>query len=156
MLDRVQALALKVVGRLPRRVRTFLVHRAVPSYSVGAMCVVIRDDGARLLVRHSYRQGWGVPGGLLKRGEEAVDAALRETREEVGLDIVVVGEPAVVVDPGPRRVDVIYLAHPAPGSDPHDVTPSSPEVIEARWFGRDEPLPPLQTESKKALETVAP
>ena len=156
MLDRVQTLALRTVGALPKGVRRFLVHRAAPSYSVGAMCVVVRDDGARLLVRHSYRKGWGVPGGLLKRGEEAADAAVRETREEVDLDVELVGEPSVVVEPHPRRVDVIYLARPAPGSDPNAVAPSSPEVVEVRWFGRDEPLPPLQEESKKALEARTP
>ena len=155
MLDRAHALALKTVGRLPARVRTFLVHRAAPSYSVGAMCVIVRDDGARLLVRHSYRKGWGVPGGLLKRGEEASDGAVRETHEEVGLRVVLVGEPSVVIDPRPRRVDVIYLARPAPGADTEAAEPSSPEVVEVRWFGKDEPLPPLQRESERALDKVA-
>ena len=151
MLPRVHALALRTIGRLPTRVRTFLVHRAAPSYSVGTMCVVERDGGARLLVRHSYRNGWGVPGGLLKRGEEAAAAALRETREEVGLAIDLVSEPAVVVDPKPRRVDVSYRARPAPGADPDEAPPRSPELVEVRGFRRDEPLPPLQKEAARAL-----
>ena len=154
MLDRAQALAFKAIGRLPAGVRTFLVHRAAPTYSVGAMCVIVREDGARLLVRHSYRKGWGVPGGLLKRGEEASDGAVRETVEETGLEVVLVGEPSVVVDPKPGRVDVIYLARPAPGADPDAVAPTSPEVVEVRWFGRDEPLPTLQKESQRALDKV--
>ena len=154
MLERLHGLALRAVGRLPKRARTFLVHRAAPSFSVGAMCVVVRDDGARLLVRHSYRQGWGVPGGLLKRGEDASTGAMRETREEVGLDVELIGEPHVVVDPRPRRVDVIFLARPAEGADPNAAEPTSPEVVEARWFGADEKLPPLQRESEQALNKV--
>ena len=77
-----------------------------------------------LLVRHTYRQRWGVPGGLLNRGEEPRDAARREALEEVGLRVELVGEPAVVVDPGPRRVDVIFRARPADGADPDDVRPT--------------------------------
>ncbi len=154
MLRRTHELALKTVGRLPSGLRMFLVHRAAPSYSVGAMCVVIRDDGARLLVRNSYRKGWSVPGGLLKRGEEASDAAVREIREEAGLEIELVGEPRVVVDPRPRRVDVIYRARPVHGADTTAVAASSPEILEVRWFGRDEPLPPLQPESQEALSKV--
>ena len=34
----------------------------LPNYTVGAMCIVERDDGAILFVRHSYRRRWGVPG----------------------------------------------------------------------------------------------
>ena len=154
MLDRLHGLALRAIGRLPKRARTFLVHRAAPSYSVGAMCVVVRDNGARLLVRHSYRQGWGVPGGLLKRGEDAPTGAVRETSEEVGLDVELIGEPHVVVDPGPRRVDVIFFARPAEGADADAAAPRSPEVVEVRWFGPDEALPPLQRESEQALNKV--
>lgn len=154
MLRRPAGLALRAIGLLPPRVRIFLVHRAAPSYSVGAMCVVIRDGGARLLVRQSYRKGWAVPGGLLKRGEEAADAAVRETQEEVGLAVELVGDPYVAVDPRPRRVDVIYRARPAPGSDPDAVEPASAEVVEVRWFAPDEPLPSLQPESQRALAMV--
>ena len=48
-----------------------------PTYTVGAMCFIERDDGALLLVQQTYRKQWGVPGGLLKRGEEPEDAARR-------------------------------------------------------------------------------
>jgi len=57
---------------------------------------VERADGQVLLVRHSYRQSWGLPGGLLKRGEDPATAALREAAEEVGLAVDLDGEPTVV------------------------------------------------------------
>lgn len=114
--------------------------------------MITRDDGARLLVRHSYRNGWGVPGGLLKRGEEAADGALRECMEEVGLSIVLDSPPTVVVDPGARRVDVIFTATPSdPGAT--DVQPRSAELLEARWFLPDE-MPALQHETAQALGLV--
>src|SRR5215218_3522572 len=104
---------LRLYGRLPRRARLAVVHTMAPTFTVGAMCIVERADGALLLVRHAYRRRWGVPGGLLERGEEAADAARREAMEEVALRVDLVGEPCVVVDPDPRRVDVIFRARPA-------------------------------------------
>jgi 8-oxo-dGTP diphosphatase len=47
--------------------------------------VAIWHDGRILLVRTSYRRGLGLPGGGVARGESALDAAVREAREEIGL-----------------------------------------------------------------------
>jgi 8-oxo-dGTP pyrophosphatase MutT (NUDIX family) len=153
MLRRVRVLAFRAVGKMPRWLRRLLVHTVAPSFTVGAMCMITRDDGARLLVRHSYRKGWGVPGGLLKRGEEAAAGARRECMEEVGLEIELDLPPTVVVDPAARRVDVIYTARPL---DPRatDVSARSAELLEARWFLPNE-LPALQHETDKALGLVS-
>lgn len=147
-------LLLKIYRRLPRRVRIAAVHGMSPSFTVGAICVVERADGALLLVRHSYRRQWGFPGGLLQRGEEVDDGARREAREEVGIDVELVAEPAVVVAPEPRRVDVIYRCRPARGVEPGDVTPCSPEIVDVRWFPPDA-LPELQHEAAGALVALA-
>lgn len=145
---------LRAFRRLPTPVRRRIVRTVAPSYTVGAMCFVERDDGALLLVEHSYRRRWGVPGGLVQRGESTAAAALREAREEVGIDIVLVGEPAVVVEAKPQRVDVIYRARLAPGVGPDDARPVSPEIASLRWFPRRD-LPELQHETAGAFVALA-
>jgi 8-oxo-dGTP diphosphatase len=145
-------LALRLYRRLPRKARLFVVHRTHPGFTVGAICVVERDDGALLLVRHSYRRWWGFPGGLLKRGEDVAAGARREALEEVGLEIKLLGEPAVVVDPGPRRVDVVFRARPV--GDPASAGAGSPEIVELGWFPPDA-LPRLQHEAAGALVALA-
>jgi 8-oxo-dGTP diphosphatase len=131
-----------------------VVHRLAPSFTVGAICVIERADGRILLVRHSYRNRWGFPGGLLKRGEEVADGARREAMEEVGLEIDLVGEPTVVVAPEPRRVDVVYRCRVADGVDPDGIRSSSPEIVDLRWVAR-EALPELQHEATGALVALA-
>ena len=146
-------LLLRVFGRLPVQARRSVVRLLTPSFTVGANCVIERDDGAILLVRQVYRRHWGLPGGLLERGEEPADAVRREVEEEVGLTVEVVGEPAVVVAPEPRRVDVVFRARPI-GPLPDVVEPVSPEISAVRWHLPGE-LPELQEEAAQALVTLA-
>lgn len=147
-------LALRLYRRLPRRARLFVVHHTHPAFTVGAICVVERGDGALLLVRHSYRRSWGFPGGLLKRGEDVAAGARREAMEEVALEIELLGEPAVVVDPGPRRVDVVFRARPVGDPSGANAHPDSPEIVELAWFPPDA-LPRLQHEAAGALVALA-
>jgi len=147
-------LALSVFGMLPRRVRRVVVRSVTPSFTVGAICVIERSDGRILLVRQRYRQHWGLPGGLLERGEEVNGAARREVAEETGLDVELVGEPAVVVEPEPRRVDVVFRARPRPGADLDGLEPRSPEIVELRWF-HPEGLPAVQEETSTAIVALA-
>jgi len=150
----VQRLLLRVWRHVPRTLRRWIVRVASPSFTVGAACVVERDDGAILLVRLVYRNGWGLPGGLIKRNEDVADCARREVREEVGLAIELAGQPAVVVDSRPQRVDVVFRARPATGADPAAVRPRSPEIREVRWVDPGE-LPTLQHETVSALGALA-
>lgn len=150
MFPRLHLSLLHVFQRLPRRARRQVVRTLSPTFTVGAICFIERDGGDLLLVRLAYREHWGVPGGLLQRGEDAADGARREVFEEVGLAVELVGEPAVVVDPEPRRVDVVYRARPVAGTDASAARPCSPEILEVAWFPRDA-LPELQHESVGAL-----
>jgi len=147
-------MALQVYRRLPVGVRRRVVRAVSPSFTVGAMCFIERPDGALLLVRHSYRERWGVPGGLLQKGEDPEDGVRREVREEVGLRVDLLGEPAVVVDAEPQRVDIVFRAALSEGQDPDAVQLGSAEIVEARWFAPGE-LPELQFETAGALVALA-
>jgi 8-oxo-dGTP diphosphatase len=154
MIGRLHRTALKLFRRLPVKARRRVVRTIAPAYTVGSICVIERSDGAILLVRLSYRNSWGLPGGLLKRGETPAEAALREVKEESTLDVQVVGDPAVVVDPEAQRVDVVFQARLAPGVDPDTAAASSPEIVEVAWYPSDA-LPDLQHEASGAMVALA-
>jgi 8-oxo-dGTP pyrophosphatase MutT (NUDIX family) len=145
---------LTLYARLPTWARRRVVRTVAPSFTVGAICLIERSDGAILLVRQVYRHHWGIPGGLLQRGEEPADAVRREVVEEVGLPVDLAGEPAVVVDAEAQRVDVVFRARPADGVDPAVAKPESPEIAEVRWFARTD-LPDLQYETTQAFVALA-
>ena len=139
---RLHHMLLQVYWRLPRKMRRWILRALTPSFTVGAMCIIERSDGGVLLVRHSYRDRWDVPGGLLQRGEDAETGARREVLEEVGLEVELLGEPAVVVDAAPQRVAIVFRARPVPGADLDAIRPGSAEIAETAWFPRTE-LPGL-------------
>jgi ADP-ribose pyrophosphatase YjhB (NUDIX family) len=51
--------------------------------------VALWVGGAVLLVRPSYRRQWALPGGGVRPGESAAQAAAREIHEELGLRLAV-------------------------------------------------------------------
>jgi ADP-ribose pyrophosphatase YjhB (NUDIX family) len=140
--------------RVPRPWRRRIVRFVSPSYTVGAICLIERHDGQVLLIRHSYRERWGIPGGLLRRGEDPADGAVREVAEEVGLQVELVGAPAVVVAAEYQRVDVVYRARPSANEHVSAARPVSAEIREVGWFDPED-LPELQEETANALVALA-
>lgn len=67
----------------------------VPSVNV----VVTNAVGDVLLIRRSDNQNWAVPGGVIDLGESMVQAAVRETREETGIDCEITGLIGIYTDP---------------------------------------------------------
>jgi len=56
-----------------------------PVLSVSA---IIEKSGKLLLLDHTYIKGYGLPGGMVKAGEDIETALRREIKEETGLDII--------------------------------------------------------------------
>ena len=59
----------------------------IPGSTNGGVCIVVWHGSAVLLIRHSYRPGIDVPGGILRKNETPVDGAVRELAEETGISI---------------------------------------------------------------------
>lgn len=135
-------------------------------------CLTIRDGAlAILLVKRVYppfKNCWALPGGYIKVDESAEEAALREFREETGvnLDSIDRGDPVYLEqlktytapdrDPRRRIVSVAYLAF----APVQQVLRTSHETSEVRWwsvedlFGDDAPALAFDHEQiiKDALE----
>lgn len=109
-------------------------------------------DGRVLLVRSRQHAGWGLPGGLLQRGETPPEGLAREIAEE--LSIVVPAERLAasrqhtIIDSGTQQVTVVFAValegRPRVDGD---------EVLEARWFGEVD-LPTLVHGTRDSLEAL--
>ena len=111
----------------------------VPSVNVA----VTNDAGELLLIRRSDNDNWALPGGAVDIGESLAQAAVRETREESGVDCEVTGLAGIYTDPGHvmlytsngevRQEFSVVLTARVTGGQP---TPSS-ETSEVRWAALD-------------------
>ncbi|MEO0975762.1 MAG: NUDIX domain-containing protein [Pseudomonadota bacterium] len=80
---------LKLLSFLPTGLTKRIVQSAVlirNPYILGVR-VIVEDAGKQvLLVRHTYLDGWYLPGGAVDRGETLEQAASREVLEEAGIE----------------------------------------------------------------------
>jgi 8-oxo-dGTP diphosphatase len=101
-----------------------------PKVAVGT---IIGLDGGVLLARRAIEPGYGqwvFPGGYVDRGEVVEDAARREAREEVGLEVRLDRLVGIYSYPGTTPIVVVYAATPIGGTLALD-----DESLEARRFG---------------------
>jgi len=117
------------------------LYPEMPIVGVGAL---IQDGERYLLIKRAAEPDagfWSIPGGLVEVGEKVEDAAVREAKEETGLDVEVV-ELLGVVDKIVRDEDsrikfhfviVDYLVTPKGGS-----LRAASDALEARWVKAEE------------------
>ncbi len=78
-----------------RRAAEPLLRRAFHLYwrfsrgmTLGVRALVIDAHGRVFLIKHSYVEGWHLPGGGVEPGETIHDALVRELKEEGNIDLV--------------------------------------------------------------------
>lgn len=106
--------------------------------------IVIFDPtrGLVLVERKNPPPGWALPGGFVDYGETCEAAAVREAKEETGLEVVLTGLLGVYSDPArdPRghTMSVVYTAQ---ALNPHELS-AGDDAGQALFFTLDA-LPPL-------------
>jgi ADP-ribose pyrophosphatase YjhB (NUDIX family) len=67
---------------------------------VPSVTAIVTDDAGRILLVHKTDNDlWALPGGGMDLGESITDAAVRETKEETGIDIEVTGLVGTYTNP---------------------------------------------------------
>src|SRR5438309_2360478 len=82
-----------------------------PKIAVGT--IITTGSDRLVLCRRAIDPGYGkwvFPGGYVDRGERLMDAAIREAREECGLDVRLDGLVNIYSYPGRAPVIVVYAA----------------------------------------------
>jgi 8-oxo-dGTP diphosphatase len=108
-----------------------------PKRIVSASAIVLNNQNVILLFK-GPRRGWEMPGGQVEEGELLKDVAIRETKEESGIDIEIIKFCGVFQNVNRSICNTLFLGKPIGG----ELTTSS-ESLEVNFF-------PIE----KALEMV--
>lgn len=114
-----------------------------PPRSAGAAVVVVTAADAVLLVRNTTRSGWAAPGGKRDPGESVRGTAVREVREELGLEL----DPDRLAPVGYERITITGTPVPEPWDEVNhlavfgvhldareELRPDPVEIAEAVWL----------------------
>ena len=113
-----------------------------PLLTVDVIVEIAELGGVVLIERKNPPPGWALPGGFVDAGEPLHQAALREAKEEISLDLDVVEQFFAYSDPtrDPRgpTVSVAFLCRAPVGATPR----AADDAKNVRVFPLDA-LPPL-------------
>ncbi|WP_433386912.1 NUDIX hydrolase [Micromonospora sp. KLBMP9576] len=115
-----------------------------PNSIVPAVTVFVLDAQDRvLLIRRTDNGLWAIPGGAQDFGEYIAETAVRETKEESGIDVEVMGIVGIYTDPRHvmaysdgevrQQFSICFRACPV-GGEPS----TSSESSEVRWVRRED------------------
>ena len=130
---------------------SYELYRLIRRPHIHGALVAIWHNNKLLLVRTSYRRGYGLPGGGLQPSESAREAAVREVNEELGLAIEgsCLQEPWTITEQqrGRRNTVTIFTlpwVQPLTNSKEGLVRPTLEidqlEIISTAWMRRNEAL----------------
>ncbi len=86
-----------------------------------------------LLIKHANGGHWSFPKGHVESGETEVETALREIKEETGIDVIIDPSFREVISYSPKKdtqKDVIYFIARAQN---YDYTPQEEEIAQIKW-----------------------
>ncbi|SFA86371.1 MULTISPECIES: NUDIX hydrolase [unclassified Bacillus (in: firmicutes)] len=105
-----------------------------PKHIVSAATIVINEQQEILLIK-GPRRGWEMPGGQVEEGESLKDAAIRETKEESGIDIEVIKFCGIFQNVKDSICNTLFLAKPIGGQ-----LTTTPESLEVGFFPIEQAL----------------
>lgn len=97
---------LKWLGQKMRTIRTDYYYQedapAVNSIKPAAAVAILNSKHQLLMLHRKDNQKWTLPGGTMEFGESMTECALREVKEESGLDVIIIDVIGTYTDPNIR------------------------------------------------------
>lgn len=102
----------------------------MPMVSKLGVNVAVIEQGRILLIQREDFEVWAMPGGDIEHGETLVNAAVREVKEETGIDVEITGFVGLYALPEWYSSVALFVATPING----ELQPQSGESIDLRYW----------------------
>lgn len=113
-------------------------------------CIIIKNNKA-LLIYEKIGKFWGFPKGHMEEGESEIQTALREVKEEVGLDVKIDESKKYVINytinNEIEKTTILYIATPLN----ENIEIQESEIENIKWCDFDEVLDVLTYDNWKEM-----
>ena len=113
-------------------------------------CIIIKNNQV-LLVYEKNRNFWGFPKGHMEEGENEIETALREVKEEVGLDVEINSNKKYtlnyIINNEIDKTTVLYIAKPIN----ENIVMQESEIENIKWCDFNEALNTLTFDNWKEM-----
>ncbi|MES9739024.1 NUDIX hydrolase, partial [Peribacillus frigoritolerans] len=107
---------------------------AFPKHRLAVSVAVLNNKNEILLVKN-WKRGWEFPGGYVENGESLHSAAIREVKEESGIEIQLSKMCGLIQDVNNSRCTVLFLGNPLSGT-----LIGGDDALDARYYSIEEAL----------------
>ena len=107
---------------------------AFPKHRLAVSVAVLNNKNEILLVKN-WKRGWEFPGGYVENGESLQSAAIREVKEESGIEIQLSKMCGLIQDVNNSRCTVLFLGNPLSGT-----LTGGDDALDARYYSIEEAL----------------
>ena len=123
------------------------IKQELPRFAVTVLAFIAQGD-AILLVRQNYgKRYWSLPGGSMEPGESVDQAAVREVKEETGLDARLTRLVGVYSKPAEDALAVCFEAEVVGGA----FDEATDEIVECRYFPADDLPEPIREHLRERI-----
>ncbi len=134
----------RIWKQLGKKIQWRLMWLVHSKFNVGISVIIPNSEGALLLAKHVFsgNNPWRLIGGYINKDENIYDAAIREAKEELGVDIEI--DRVLRIRSGfAYRIEIALVAKPLINPV---FTVDKKEIHEVAWFRQgEEPVDTLES-----------
>jgi len=125
-------------------------YKSLPTKRMGSGVLFFNSQSEILLVQPTYKETWEIPGGVVETNESPRNAAIREVREELGIDLSsTLKLLCVEYMAGNAEISealmFIFTGDPLTEKQISNIRPKSDEIRSFHFFTIEEAVPLLGT-----------
>lgn len=134
--------------------------KTLPKKRIAVGVLLFNDSNQLLVLKPSYKDHWTIPGGVVNEYESPIDTAIREAKEEIGIDIKL--SKCLLIDFTKNQLDgflseslqLIFLGEKISDDDIKNIIIGNDEIIESKFVHFEEALKILSANISKRLNRL--